>query len=131
MAVKLTQSDVQDLKKQGYSDQDISKAIGEIEKEELQGGVNTKIDPRSNSQTSAFSSGRMDDIARYQLELNDLLEQTEHILKGDVVVWQDGMKIWEATLIPKTTPSIKRGSGRLCWSCRIILTGILFWVIMK
>jgi len=113
MAVKLTQSDVQDLKKQGYSDQDISKAIGEIEKEELQGGVNTKIDPRSNSQTSAFSSGRMDDIARYQLELNDLLEQTEHILKGDVVVWQDGMKIWEANPHPENNPLNQEGIRKI------------------
>jgi len=44
---------------------------------------------------SAFASRQNNDIAMHQLELNDLLEQTEHILKGDIVVWKDGSKIWE------------------------------------
>ena len=35
MAVKLSQQDVVDLKKQGYSDQEIGKAVGEIERDEL------------------------------------------------------------------------------------------------
>jgi len=94
MAVKLSQQDVADLKKQGYSDQEISKAVGEIEKEQMQGSASPSgQDPRNNSQTSAFSSKNMDDIARYQLELNDLLEQTEHILKGDIVVWVNGQNL--------------------------------------
>jgi len=37
MVVKLSQNDIVDLRKQGYSDQEISKAVGEIEKEEMQG----------------------------------------------------------------------------------------------
>ena len=113
MAVKLTQSDIQDLKKQGYSEQEISKAVNEIEKEELQLGGKTLNDPRQNSQTSAFSSGRMDDIARYQLELNDLLEQTEHILKGDVVVWVDGTKIWNANPHPENNPLNSEGIRKI------------------
>ncbi len=55
----------------------------------------------------------MDDIARYQLELNDLLEQTEHILKGDVVVWQDGMKIWEANPHPENNPLNQEGIRKI------------------
>jgi len=95
MAIKLTQSDVADLKRQGYTDEEISKAIGELEREELQGSAGQKrIDPRANTQSSAFSTRQMDDIARYQLELNDLLEQTEHILKGDILIIKDGVKIW-------------------------------------
>lgn len=113
MAVKLSQQDVADLKKQGYSDQDIAKAVGEIEKEQLTGSSQTKVDPRTNSQTSAFSSRNMDDIARYQLELNDLLEQTEHILKGDIVVWKEGTKIWDANPKPENNPLNTEGIRKI------------------
>ncbi len=110
MAVKLSQQDVTDLKKQGYSDAEISKAVGEIERDQMQGSANPQgQDPRNNSQTSAFSSKNMDDIARYQLELNDLLEQTEHILKGDIVVWDNGMKIWRENPHPELNPLNEEG----------------------
>ena len=113
MVVKLSQSDIADLKRQGYSDADISKAIGEIEKDEMTGSSQKKVDPRNNSQTSAFSTKNMDDIARYQLELNDLLEQTEHILKGDIVVWMDGMKIWKENPNPKENPLNSEGIRKI------------------
>jgi len=114
MAVKLSQKDISDLKKQGYGDDEIAKAVGEIEREELEnnrsdGGFNE----RKGSQTSAFSTGRMDDIARYQLELNDLLEQTEHILKGDVVVWANGSKDWNANPHPKNNPLNDEGIRKI------------------
>ena len=110
MAVKLSQQDVADLKKQGYSDAEISKAVGEIERDQMQRSANPQEqDPRNNSQTSAFSSKNMDDIARYQLELNDLLEQTEHILKGDIVVWDNGMKIWRENPHPELNPLNEEG----------------------
>lgn len=113
MAVKLSPQDISDLKKQGYTENEISKAVGEIEKEELQESTSSKVDPRSKSQTSAFSSRNMDDIARYQLELNDLLEQTEHILKGDIVVWENGMKIWSANPNPEKNPLNKEGIRKI------------------
>ena len=96
MVVKLTPQDISDLKRQGYSEEEISKAVSEIEREELTGASTpTGVDPRSNSQASSFAAKGMNDIAMHQLELNDLLEQTEHILKGDVVVWEEGVKIWK------------------------------------
>lgn len=114
MGVNLSESDIADLKKQGYSEQEIAKAIGEIERDELsESSGGQRADPRSSSQTSAFSTGRMDDIARYQLELNDLLEQTEHILKGDIVVWQDGMKLWMANPKPEKNPLNTEGIRKI------------------
>ena len=95
MVVKLSQQDIVDLRKQGYSDQEISKAVNEIEREDLQESTSQQNDPRNNSQISSFASKPMNDIAMHQLELNDLLEQTEHILKGDIVIWKDGTKIWD------------------------------------
>lgn len=114
MAVNLSQQDIADLKKQGYSEQEISKAIGEIERDELQGSsTRDKVDPRTNSQTSAFATGRMDDIARYQLELNDLLEQTEHILKGDIVKWEANMKVWKPNPHPENNPLNEEGIRKI------------------
>ncbi len=112
MAVKLSQQDIADLKKQGYSEQEISKAVQEIEKEELQGST-TQRQERNGSQTSAFATGKMDDIARYQLELNDLLEQTEHILKGDIVVWENGSKDWKANPHPELNPLNDEGIRKI------------------
>ena len=113
MAVKLSQQDIADLKKQGFSEEEINKAVGEIEKEDLQGSSGKPIDPRSNSQTSAFGSRNFNDIAMYQLELNDLLEQTEHVLKGDIVVWRDGQKIWDANPKPDKNPLNSEGIRKI------------------
>ena len=111
MAVKITQQEIAELKRlYNYSDEEISKAVGDLEKEQMQESSNPSgVDPRSNSQTSSFSSKNMDDIARYQLELNDLLEQTEHIFKGDVVVWANGMKIWKENPHPELNPLNEEG----------------------
>jgi len=112
MVINLSQQDVVDLKQRGYSETEISKAVGEIEKEELQGGA-IKIDPRSKSQTSAFKYQNNNDIARYQLELNDLLEQTEHILKGDIVTWENGVSIWSANPNPEKNPLNSEGIRKI------------------
>ena len=113
MAVKLSNQDIQDLKKQGFSEQEISKAVNEIEREELEDS-GMPLSNRSKSQTSAFSSKGMDDIARYQLELNDLLEQTEHVLKGDIVVFlEDGRKDWNANPNPEKNPLNKEGIRKI------------------
>lgn len=114
MGVKLSQQDIQDLKKQGYSEQEIAKAVSELEEEELNESVGVRRpDPRSNIQTSSFSSRPFDDIARYQLELNDLLEQTEHILKGDVMTIEDGIKIWKTNPHPEKNPLNDEGIRKI------------------
>lgn len=110
MVVKLTPTDIADLKRQGYSEDEISKAVGEIEKEDLTNIAGNKgVDPRSNSQVSAFAHKSMNDIAMHQLELNDLLEQTEHILKGDIVIYEKGIKIWKNNPKPETNTLNKGG----------------------
>jgi len=113
MAVKLSQQDIADLKKQGYSEEEIAKAIGEIEKEELQGSSGSTNTGSSNKQISSFSSRQMDDIARYQLELNDLLEQTEHILKGDILVIENGSKQWIDNPHPEKNPLNTEGIRKI------------------
>ena len=113
MVVKLSIQDVQELKSKGFTEEEINKAITEIEKEDLQTSTGVKSDPRSMSKTSAFSTRQMDDIARYQLELNDILEQTEHILKGDIVEYKQGVKIWITNPNPKNNPFNDEGVRRI------------------
>jgi len=109
MGVNLSQGDFEDLKKQGYSQSEIQQAVTEVEKEELGGSysdVQTRrtADPRQNSQISAFSSKGNDDIIRWQLELNDILERAEHILRGDVPRFRDGHVVWETCANPENNP---------------------------
>ena len=105
MGVQLTQADVGDLKKQGYSEEEISKAIGEIEREDLQTtyqqGRNQR-DPRSLGQQSSFGTKvGENDLVRWQLELNDILERAEHILRGDIVTFEQGHMIWKKNPCPE------------------------------
>ena len=53
-------------------------------------------DPRSNASHSGFNAKVSDDVARWQLELNDILEKAEHVLKGDIVKFENGSTIWTA-----------------------------------
>lgn len=113
MSVNLTPKDIADLKKKGYSEEEIQKAVQEIEKEDLEQSKNTSQDPRTQSRTSSFSSKNMDDIARYQLELNDLLDQTEHILRGDIIRYENGVKIWKDNPNPEKNPLNEEGIRKI------------------
>ena len=102
MAVNLSQKDLQDLKAQGYSDAEIQKAVGEIERDDLQSSSGQNIDPRTNARQSAFGTKVPDeDLVKWQLELNDILERAEHILRGDIVSFQGGHIIWTKNTDPK------------------------------
>jgi len=114
MVVKLTYEDVQELKQKGYTEDQINKAMAEIEKEDLQGSAGkTTASVRSTTSPSIFSSQKMDDMAKYQLELNDLLEQTEHILNGDIVEIKDKVKVWKPNPHPETNPLNKEGVRKI------------------
>lgn len=106
MGIKLTQKDVEDLKAMGYSEKDIQQAMREIEREELTGSYGQvqqqrSADPRQNSQISSFSARTEDNIVRWQLELNDILERAEHILKGDVPTFDQGQIVWKPNPHPE------------------------------
>ena len=109
MGVKLSPNDIEDLKRQGYNQGEIQQALKEIEREELTGSYDgilqqRSIDPRQNSQLSSFSAKTEDNIVRWQLELNDILERAEHILRGDVPTFKDGHIIWAKNPKPKENP---------------------------
>jgi hypothetical protein len=58
---------------------------------------------------SSFASKTEDNIVRWQLELNDILERAEHILKGDVPEFKDGHIIWGENPDPDNNPLNKTG----------------------
>ena len=105
MPVQLTQKDITDLKAQGFKDGEIGQAVKELEDEEFNQSYNSAKqfnDPRANASHSSFGTKVSDDIARWQLELNDILEKAEHVLKGDIVEFKGGQTIWSANPFPDT-----------------------------
>jgi len=112
--VRLSSRDIEDLKKQGYKDGEIQQALKEIEEEELNtsyGKVQQQreYDPRQNSQLSSFATRQDENIIRWQLELNDILERAEHILRGDVPKFREGHIVWEANPHPQLNALNEQG----------------------
>jgi len=109
MSIRLSEKDIADLKKQGYGEAEIYQAMQEIEKEELSKSYSNvqsqrNFDPRQNSQISSFSARNEDNIAKWQLELNDILERAEHILRGDIPKFEDGHIVWKQNPHPELNP---------------------------
>lgn len=107
MPQQLTFQDIADLKKQGFTEEEILEAYNEMEYEELSGSqqqLRLNQDPRQFSQQSSFASVKDDNLIKWQLELNDILERAEHILKGDVPTYKNGQVVWEKNPEPEKNP---------------------------
>jgi hypothetical protein len=98
MGYNLAYSDIQELKNQGYNDYEIQMALQELENETLGSGQ-----PASRgfsggmglSNVSGFATKMNDDIIRWQLELNDILERADHILRGDIPTIENNEISWK------------------------------------
>jgi len=113
-SVQLTQQDFQDLRGKGFSDQEISQALKEIEREDLMGSYDKTRqgkagDPRHRSQQSSFVTREQESLVKWQLELNDILERAEHILRGDVPSFEEGHLIWKPN--PKKEDNVLNEEG--------------------
>ena len=112
MVVQLTQQDIADLKAKGFKDEDIAQAVKELNEEDLEQDYQNSKGSQSGRSTAAhsqFGARASDDIARWQLELNDILEKAEHMLKGDIVVFEDGQLIWKDNPNPEKNTLNKNG----------------------
>lgn len=105
---QLTANDINDLKREGYTDQEISEAVREIQVEESMGiqqqpqmQMQQRQDPRMYAQNSAFAPQFQDNLIKWQLELDNILERCEHILRGDKLIFENGSLIWRANENPK------------------------------
>jgi len=97
MPTQLSQNDIQELMREGYTLAEINEALREVEQEELQKsfGATRRIDPRTYSQHSAFSPQLQDNLIKWQLELDNILERAEHILRADILKFESGNVIWK------------------------------------
>lgn len=91
----LTEEDIEDLKRQGFTEQQIQQAVEEMQlQDSYKQEVETMDDGEEEGQQSVFQTKNHDDLARWQLELNDILERAEHILRGDEVTIKNGRRQW-------------------------------------
>lgn len=93
----------QKFRDMGYTDQEIQQAISEIEQEEkgknpLQQSFNRTQTIGSTSPNSAntliASQYNQDNLIKWQLELDSILERVEHILRGDKPKMENGNMIF-------------------------------------
>jgi hypothetical protein len=59
--------------------------------------------------TSSFSSPPVDDLARWQLELNDILDRAEHMLRGDIIRHEGKNVHWIENPNPNNNPLNEEG----------------------
>jgi len=99
--MNLSQQEIEQLKKAGYTQQQINQAIAELEAEDRKGklvgaynqAVQSGISPTSYNST--FQYNPTDNLVKWQLELNDILERAEHILREDIVMVENGAVVWK------------------------------------
>ena len=91
MVYDLTPQEIQQLQAEtGLSTQDIQRELGEMNSQ--QGNY---------EQRSTFSHNPSDNLIKWQLELNDILERAEHILREDIVEVIDGNVVWKQNPEPE------------------------------
>ena len=112
MPVQLSQQELAELQREGYSMNEINEAVRDIEKEDMFGLGNTNLEQEYQKamiqrysggamQSSAFQYNPTDNLIKWQLELNDILERAEHILKEDVVVVENNNVSWKPNPNPE------------------------------
>lgn len=117
MPVQLSNEDVASLRAKGFTDNEIATAVNELNMEEHTGLQNSydslkkgnAVNPLTNASHSSFSVKASEDIARWQLELNDILEKAEHTLRGDVVVFENKQLIWKKNPTPENNTLNENG----------------------
>ena len=129
MPVQLSQNDMQSLMHEGYSTAEINEALREVEREELQTsfGATQRTDPRTFARHSQFSPQIQDNLIKWQLELDNILERAEHILKADILKFKDGNLIWLPN--PKPQDNILNDYG--VSEVMRILSKIVFFVFVE
>lgn len=76
----LSQQEIAFYKAQGKTEQEIQQALNEIEQEQV-----IKQYGQQNASRSMFTSANQDNLIKWQLELDSILERVEHMLKGDKI----------------------------------------------
>lgn len=106
--VTLSPEQRQVLRAEGYQEYEIDEALGEISRNSsLREQYNSMKSSSSvgSSKTTAFQYNPNDNLVKWQLELNDILDRTEHILRGDIVIVDGrGGTDWKPNEKPEQNP---------------------------
>jgi hypothetical protein len=91
----------QKYREMGYTDAEIQQAINEIQQEESgsslqQSYARTQQANQQNAQSNTLVTGQhnQDNLIKWQLELDSILERIEHILRGDKPTMKNGNMIF-------------------------------------
>lgn len=99
----LSPAQLADYRNKGFSDQDIQEALNEVDRDDSQSNLqqsyqrtiqSAATDPRAIASNSMFGSNPQQDLVKWQLELDSILERVEHMLRGDRVSFKDGHLMW-------------------------------------
>ena len=94
-----------ELKTMGFNESEINEALREIEMEESQNNLKSSYnnlinerqkDPRSMSPPSTIVSKPDENLIRWQLDLSEIMERAEHVLRGDKLIFIKGNMIWQS-----------------------------------
>lgn len=95
----ISQQQLMQLRSEGYTENEINEALSEIERENKlkQGyaGARSANNSYSSGIQSAFTYNPNDNMIKWQLEVNEILERAEHILREDEIKIQGGQITWE------------------------------------
>ncbi len=101
--MELSEQDIQEFRSKGYTDNDIAQAYNEVKSEEggLQGSYSNVMNAKGQTNAlmntgynSMFTQASQENMIKWQLELDSLLERIDHMLRGDKLKFQDGKMIW-------------------------------------
>ncbi|HME87271.1 MAG TPA: hypothetical protein VKE88_02565, partial [Candidatus Nanoarchaeia archaeon] len=93
---------VQDLKNQGYSDEEITEAVREQEQQDElaysyeQARQQQMSDPRGTGSQSQVGNALPMNSVEWQVELDSILERIEHMLRGDKPKFINGSVVYMA-----------------------------------
>jgi len=99
----ITQAEIDGLLKEGYTEEQISKAIYAEENDKFNKDVEVvnSYDDSNQYTPSSFNSKNDDNLVKWQIELNDILERAEHVLRGDIPAIERGKTIWKKNPRPQ------------------------------
>lgn len=98
----ISQETMMELNTMGFTPSEITEALKEIEVEETRNQLESSFnrtqvnkDPRQYSPPSTIISKNDENLIRWQLDLTEIMERAEHVLRGDKLVFINGNMIWK------------------------------------
>jgi len=106
--MKIPEDTLNRFKAHGYSEQDILNAYSQLENDsfsQFENEISNASKNQTPTQLSTMNSRITGDFLKLQLEVNDILERIQHILKNDVIEFdKEGNRVWKPNPNPEEVP---------------------------